>query len=271
MPKGLLYILTILTIALLIPPAIIASARTTPKKKPRVHYIQDMDNQHRFEMQHISPYVEDENGERMYLFQDERIMRPPVAGTVAHNNAGLDDHYNRGLVGDAWATDFPSQITVNESLVVRGQDRFNIYCTPCHGGAGYGDGIVHQRAMKLVTAGMNGTTWVAPKSLHEKAIRDQPIGQIYNSITNGVRTMPPYGDQIPTNDRWAIVAYVKALQRSQHAAPADLPQGVDINSLNVQKLSEQEREAALKAAADAAATPATDGTSTEGTNGASNP
>ena len=68
----------------------------------------------------------------------------------------------------------------------------------------------------------NGTSWVQPKSVHEAAIREQPIGQIYNSITNGVRTMPSYRAQVPTEDRWAIVAYIKALQRSQHASLDDL-------------------------------------------------
>lgn len=270
MPKGLLYILTIVLIALLIPPAIIASARTTVKKKPRVHYVQDMDNQHRFEMQQVSPYVEDEHGRRNYLFQDQRIMRSRVPGTIARDEVVNDDHYNRGLIGDEWAKTFPAEVTVDEALIRRGQDRFNIYCTPCHGGAGYGDGIVHQRAMRLLTAGTNGTTWVAPKSLHEQAIREQPIGQIFNSITNGVRTMPEYGDQIPTNDRWAIVAYVKALQRSQHARTSDLPAGVNVNSLPMDKLSQEEIDAANAANAEAAAS-AEDAASTDNSSGASNP
>ena len=70
---------------------------------------------------------------------------------------------------------------------------------------------------ELLNLGTNGTSWVAPKSIHEQQIREQPVGQIFNSITNGVRNMPPYGPQIPVADRWAIVAYVKALQRSQNA------------------------------------------------------
>ena len=77
----------------------------------------------------------------------------------------------------------------------------------------------------LASAGINGTSWVAPKNMHEEAIREQPIGQTFNSITNGVRTMAGYGAQVPTVDRWAIVAYVKALQRSQHARETDVPGG----------------------------------------------
>lgn len=247
MPKFLVYILLILLIAMLIPPAIIASARTTVKKKPRVHLVQDMDNQHRFEMQHVNK-----------LFNDGRAMRPAVPGTVGRGQLDDDAHFIKGLNGDAWATGFPSQIEVNETLVLRGQDRFNIYCTPCHGGAGYGDGMVHQRAMQLLTAGKNGTTWVAPKSLHEAAIRAQPIGQIFNTITNGVRTMPAYGDQIPVADRWAIVAYIKALQRSQHATAADLPSGTNIDQLDIEKLSPEEIKAAEEANAVAGGATTTD-------------
>jgi mono/diheme cytochrome c family protein len=148
-------------------------------------------------------------------------MRPPVAGTVARAGLREDDHYERGIANGDWATTFPDKIEVNMTLLERGRERFTIYCQPCHGVAGYGDGMINKRAMELVNLGTNGTTWVAPKSIHEEQIREQPIGQIYNSITNGVRNMPPYGPQIPVADRWAIVAYVKALQRSQNASERD--------------------------------------------------
>jgi mono/diheme cytochrome c family protein len=86
--------------------------------------------------------------------------------------------------------------------------------------------MVHKRAMELMNnpAIGNGTTWVAPKSLHEQEIREQPVGQIFNTISNGVRNMAGYASQIPVADRWAIVAYVKALQRSQNARAEDVPQ-----------------------------------------------
>ena len=113
---------------------------------------------------------------------------------------------------------FPARVPVTMELMQRGRERFGIYCQPCHGAAGYGDGMVNVRAMELVNLGTNGTVWVQPKSVHDDDIREQPVGRIFNSITNGVRTMPPYGPQIPVSDRWAIVAYVKALQRSQNAA-----------------------------------------------------
>jgi mono/diheme cytochrome c family protein len=209
-PKPLVYVTAILVVCALVPPALIARLRAMNSPLPRVHLIQDMDNQLRFEAQHANP-----------LFQDGRAMRPPVSGTVARGEARLDEHFERGLVKGGWATGFPAQVTVDEALLLRGRQRFTIYCQPCHGVAGYGDGMINRRAMQLVDQGINGTTWVQPKSIHEQAIREQPVGQIFNSITNGVRNMPPYGPQIPVADRWAIVAYVKALQRSQNARSGD--------------------------------------------------
>lgn len=214
MPKAIVYGLVILVVVAMIPPALIARQRAVTFSKPPIHLIQDMDNQYKFRGQM-------ENA----LFVDHRSARLPVPGTVARGELREDAHFERGVVGNAWATEFPKQIAVNEALLKRGQDRFAIYCQPCHGASGYGDGMVNQRAMELVNRGVNGTQWVQAKSLHEEAIREQPIGQIFNSITHGVRTMPPYGPQIPVADRWAIVAYVKALQKSQHASPDDLPPG----------------------------------------------
>jgi mono/diheme cytochrome c family protein len=213
MPKGLIYASLILVLLAMVPPALIARQRAVTFSKPRIHIIQDMDDQIKLKTQNATP-----------LFNDGRAMRPDVEGTVARGELRGDDHFDKGVTGDQWATDFPSQITVNMDLLRRGQERFGIYCLPCHGAAGYGDGIVNQRAMQLMEAPMfgNGTTWVQPKSVHEAAIREQPVGQTFNSITNGVRNMAGYAAQIPTEDRWAIVAYVKALQRSQHADPSDL-------------------------------------------------
>jgi mono/diheme cytochrome c family protein len=112
---------------------------------------------------------------------------------------------------------------------------------PCHGESGYGDGIIHQRADQLVRTGTNGTEWVQPKSLHEQLIREQPVGQIFNSITNGIRTMPAYDAQIPTADRWAIVAYVEALQRSQFANENDVP-AAERTQLPVIRISAEQEE-----------------------------
>jgi mono/diheme cytochrome c family protein len=179
-----------------------------------------MDNQNRLNPQAASPMFEE-----VPIFLDGRAMRPEVAGTVARGELRESDHYDRGLVGEAWAAAFPPQVTVDLGLLARGRERFEIYCTPCHGQAGYGDGVVHQRAMLLLNTPVisNGTSWVPPKSLHDADIRDQPVGQVFNTVSNGIRNMAGYAAQIPVADRWAIVAYVEALQRSQFARPGDVP------------------------------------------------
>jgi len=101
---------------------------------------------------------------------------------------------------------------VDEALLKRGQERFNIYCAVCHGADGYGNGPVNARALELSEG-----TWTAAASLHTDLVRGRPVGQLYNTINNGIRTMPAYGSQIPVADRWAIVGYVRALQRAGHA------------------------------------------------------
>jgi mono/diheme cytochrome c family protein len=212
MSRIAIIITTILIVLGSVPFALAAMARAVPSSRTRIHIIQDMDNQPKFRAQHANP-----------LFADGRAMRPPVAGTVARGRLEADDHYYRGVVDNGWSTTFPPQVQVNLDLVHHGQDRFNIYCTPCHGYAGYGDGTVNERAMELVNLGRNGTTWVQSKNMHEQLIREQPLGQTFNTITNGVRNMSGYAAQISTEDRWAIVAYVKALQRSQTADLNDLP------------------------------------------------
>ena len=116
----------------------------------------------------------------------------------------------------AWVKDFPLPVTAE--LMKRGRQRFNVYCAPCHGLAGEGDGLVARRAAELQQG-----TWVPPTSLHSEAVRPQPVGQLFNTISNGVRKMPAYGSQISVPDRWAIVLYVRALQRTQNAKPADVP------------------------------------------------
>ncbi len=226
-------VLIVISLAL-IPFALAATARAVPSKKPRIHFVQDMDNQPKFRAQHAND-----------LFEDGRAMRPPVAGTVSRGNLQEDGHYYLGVVNDAWATTFPARIRVDMDLLDRGRERFNIYCTPCHGYAGYGDGMVDKRTNQILENSdpevVKGTSWVKPKSVHEKLIREQPIGQLYNSINNGVRTMSGYGSQIPVADRWAIVAYVKALQKSQTADLNDIPadQREDLSTI---KLSNTEQK-----------------------------
>lgn len=116
----------------------------------------------------------------------------------------------------AWVREIPLPVT--EALMRRGQRQYNIYCAPCHGLAGQGDGLVARRAQELQQG-----TWIPPTSLHSEAVRNQPVGQLFHVISNGVRKMPPYAAQISVPDRWAIVLYLRALQRTQNARPEDLP------------------------------------------------
>lgn len=189
----------------LVPPVLIVRARTAKSGSPRLHLIPDMDNQPRFKSQQTNR-----------LFADGRAMRPFAEGTVARGRLRADDHLHRGRAGEDWATEFPMR--VDDAVMRRGQERFTVFCAPCHGLDGVGRGIVAVRAEEREEA-----TWVPPLSLHSEQIRKRPAGHLYNSITNGIRTMPSYAAQIPVEDRWAIVAYVRALQRSQHAGIADVP------------------------------------------------
>jgi len=220
MPKWIIYTMLTMSVLALIPPAVIARARESKNSQPRIHFIQDMDNQAKFRAQHASATLDDGRP----LFADGRAMRRPVAGTVARGELNGDRHLHEGVLWGGWATTFPRSTPVTEDFILHGQERFTIYCQPCHGAVGYGDGIVNERAMELVNNPLisNGTTWVNPKNIHEPEIRDQPVGQIFNTITNGVRNMSGYAAQIPVEDRWAIVAYVKTLQRSQYARPSDI-------------------------------------------------
>ncbi|MHC4416166.1 MAG: c-type cytochrome [Planctomycetota bacterium] len=214
MPKALVYGTLIVILLAMIPPALVARLRAVNTDQPRVHPVQDMDNQPKFRAQHADP-----------LFADGRAMRPPPAQTLARGQLGEDDHYHRGIVDGSWATTFPARVPVTMALLERGRERYDIYCQPCHGAAGFGDGMINKRAMELVNNPSIGTqtTWVQPKSIHEAQVREQPVGQYYNTVANGVRNMPGYASQITVADRWAIVAYMRALQRSQNARPEDVP------------------------------------------------
>jgi hypothetical protein len=205
-PRWLIFAALIFTALAIVPFALISRARTTTSSQPRFNIVPDMDNQPKFRAQQANP-----------MFADGRAMRLPVAGTVARGELREDGALYRGKDSDdQWVIVFPMPVTTQ--LMQRGHERFDIYCTPCHGYAGYGDGLVAKRADRLQEG-----TWTPPSSLHTELVRARPVGQLFNTITNGARTMPAYGAQIPVADRWAIVAYVRALQRSQNAGVADVP------------------------------------------------
>jgi len=167
-------------------------------------------------------YVEGQ--EPSAFFEDGRGMRPQVFGTVAAGALDTDGHLYRGQVEGVWVTTLPESVVAGfggegdaeaamRATLERGQDRFTIYCTPCHGASGVENGgVVPQR----------GRTWswnVA--SMHGEIPRGYAVGQLYQLITNGIRTMPGYAAQITVQDRWAIAAYVRVLQLS-HASPYEL-------------------------------------------------
>jgi len=206
-PSGVVYGLIIVAVASVVPFALAAKARYTHSPSTRIHIIQDMDSQPKYKAQRENPF-----------FADNRADRPAIDGTVAVDDERADDHFYKGKVGADWARTFPSQIALNDATMDRGRQRFGIYCTPCHGQVGQGDGMVAKRADQLAQG-----TWVPPSNITQENLRNMPVGELFNSITNGVRNMPGYGPQIKTEDRWAIIMYVRALQRSRSGSVNDLP------------------------------------------------
>ena len=204
-PRWLTYGLVLLAALALVPFALIARSRASTSARPHVQLIQDMAKQPKVKTQAANP-----------LFADGRAMRPPVPGTVAHGELEENGAYWNGRDAGGWITAFPVQVT--ERLMQRGQERYDIFCAPCHGLAGFGDGPVAKRADALQEG-----TWTPPSSYHTDLVRGRPVGHLFNTITNGIRNMPAYASQIPVSDRWAIVLYVRALQRSQDASVADVP------------------------------------------------
>jgi len=143
------------------------------------------------------------------VFADGRAARPAVEGTISRGHLRNDDAMFTGKVNGAEVTEFP--IAVGRATLAGGHERVNIYCSVCHRNAGYGDGMVVQRGFKR------------PSSFHDAVIRAKTIGHYYDVISNGYGVMPSYRELVPTNDRWAIVAYLRALQLSQNATLADVP------------------------------------------------
>jgi mono/diheme cytochrome c family protein len=156
------------------------------------------------------------------FFPDHRTMRTPVRGTIARDGYDEDSESTTGLVADKtqYVMTVP-QVVVRragslEKLVARGQERFGIYCAPCHGLTGDGKGMVVCKREK-VTDPCESRGFPPLPSYEDARLRQMPDGQLFATITHGVRTMPAYGAQLPTMDRWAIVTYVRALQASQMA------------------------------------------------------
>jgi mono/diheme cytochrome c family protein len=157
---------------------------------------------------HDNPRAEPLEASRFYA--DGSSARPLVEGTVARGHLNDDEFLHTGKIGGAPVTEFPFAITRAE--LDRGENRFNIYCAPCHGRLGDGRGMVVQRGFRQ------------PPSFHIDRLRQAPPGYVFDVITNGFGVMPDYRAQVTVEDRWAIVAYLKALQLSQNATVADVPE-----------------------------------------------
>ena len=145
------------------------------------------------------------------FFADGRSERPLVEGTVARGHLDADTAFYRGKVDGKPINAIPFSIT--RAVLQRGQERFNIYCAPCHDRLGNGHGMIAQR----------GFNHPPPQSYHIDRLRQAPVGYFFDVITNGLGAMPDYAAQIEPRDRWAIVAYVRVLQLSQHASVNDVP------------------------------------------------
>lgn len=191
----------LLTFGLLLT-VVLAGCRGHQSERPPIHPHLGMDFQEKFQTQSYNP-----------LFEDKMTMRKPVTGTIArgkmHENTEL--HEGRTEEGE-YVESVP--IDVTREVLERGRDRYEVYCTPCHGQTGAGDGII-----------MRGDYGYTPaSSYHVDRLREVSDGYLYDVIANGVRNMPAYAQQIPVRDRWAIVTYIRALQRSQNARPEELPE-----------------------------------------------
>jgi cytochrome c553 len=144
------------------------------------------------------------------FFGDQRSERPLTEGTVPRGHLNDDAAFYSGKSADGkFVSEFPFPVT--KDVIARGQQRFNIYCAPCHGRLGDGAGMIVRRGFRR------------PPSYHIDRLREVPNGYIFDVITNGIGAMQDYAAQVPARDRWAIVAYVRALQLSENAKIDDVP------------------------------------------------
>jgi mono/diheme cytochrome c family protein len=163
---------------------------------------------------HIQPYYRTEA--KSDFFGDERSARLPVEGTVARGDLHEDAYFYTGKINNVPGDYMPFPVT--KEVMDRGRERFNINCTPCHGRVGDGNGFIPSRGFHQ------------PPSYHIERLRKAPLGYFFDVMTNGFGVMPEYGTQVAARDRWCIAAYIRALQLSQDATPAEIPAGQKIPS-----------------------------------------
>ena len=156
---------------------------------------------------HDAPRLE--TYEASAFFADGRGSRTAPAGTVARGWLREDEAFYAGKVNGEFVEQFP--LAVSRADLARGQERYNVYCTPCHGKIGDGNGMVVQRGLRQAA------------SYHQDRLRNEKVGYLFDVVTNGFGAMQGYAEQVPVRDRWLIIAYVRALQLSQHASMDDVP------------------------------------------------
>ena len=167
---------------------------------------QDMHNQPKFYPQRGTTF-----------YADGRSVRPQVENTVARGQLNEDDYFHTGLINGQEGNALP--FPVNMDVLARGQERYNIYCTPCHSRVGNGAGMIVQRG------------YAKAGNFHTARLEAAPLGHFFNVISNGYGAMPDYSAQVTPEDRWAIVAYIKALQLSQNAQQSDVAAGEHVQPL----------------------------------------
>ena len=180
-----------------------AGCRGQTSRETPIFGIRNMYDQPKYEVQEESAF-----------FADHRTMRPLVEGVVKRDQE-VEPEIAYGRLPDdtGYVLEIPKEVVARmggmEALATRGQARYSIYCAPCHDNTGSGNGLVKQRAVE------SGATAFVPPTFHQDRLRHIPDGQLFATISNGKSNMPPYAMQIPVNDRWAIVAYVRVLQLAQ--------------------------------------------------------
>ncbi len=256
--KVLFGLVVIALLAGVIPFALIARSRSKTSHNPAIHMFFDMDKQGKFKPQRAShmfadgrqmrPHIQGTVAQEDLQLPNEKLNDPAAprmvngpSQTYTIASPEAEAAILLGRIRPAAMTDaqfaalapakdpndknqnfyvwtIPADLKITQEFLQRGQERYTIYCLPCHGESGYGDGMVHRRAADLQAAGSSEASgWTAPKTYHDTEIRNRPDGHLYNTITHGIRSMAAYDKQISVNDRWAIVAYIRALQRSQNA------------------------------------------------------
>ncbi|HET6881280.1 MAG TPA: cytochrome c [Pirellulales bacterium] len=163
------------------------------------------------------------------FFDDGTSARPLVAGTVARGDLREDEAFYTGKVAGKYVTELP--LDLNRELLERGQERFNIYCSPCHGRVGDGNGMIVQRGFRR-----------PPSFVSTDRLLNAPVGHFYDVISNGFGAMPSYASRVEPRDRWAIVAYIRALQRSQNGSVDDVPANLRDEIAESEAVEEEERK-----------------------------